>query len=88
MSERRDEFLKRVEAERVRQRELAGSEYDLRNTPNDWVAIAGHYLSEEVRRGASVPEASAFEDALVKAAAVMAAAFEHIEIMQNRSNLQ
>ena len=84
MPERRDAFLKLVEAERVRQVSLPGSEYDIRNNPNDWVAIASHYLTEEVRRGGVIPDADAYAASLVKAAAVIAAAYEHIEIMQNR----
>lgn len=48
---RRADLLARMEAERARQFNLPGSEYDVRNTPNDWVAIATHYLNEEVRRG-------------------------------------
>lgn len=88
MSERRTDFLARVEAERVRQVNLPGSEFDIRNGPNDWTAIAMHYLAEEVRRGATVPNSGDFETALVKAAAVMAAAYEHVTVMENKGSLR
>jgi hypothetical protein len=88
MSERRDAFLRAVEAQRLRQLDLPGSELDVKNTPNEWVAIIGHYLHEEVRRGGYVPEVSAFEDALEKAAAVIAAAYEHVAVMKARGELR
>lgn len=78
----RAELLARIEAERVRQVDLPGSEYDVRNTPNDWAAIAMHYLSEEVRRAGSVPIREDYEEALVKAGAVILAALEHAEHME------
>lgn len=88
MSERRADFLAKVEAERIRQVNMPGSEYDIRNGPNDWAAIAMHYLADEVRRGANVPKAGDFEDALVKAAAVIAAAYEHVSVMENKGSLR
>lgn len=88
MSARRHAFLRAVEAERHRQRDLPGSELDIRNAPNEWAAIAAHYLFEEVRRGGYIPEAEAFEDALVKAAAVISAAYEHVEVMKGRNELR
>lgn len=88
MSTRRDEFLARVANERVRQFNLPGSELDTRNTPNDWVAIASHYLGEEARRGGSLPEQDAFEDSLIKAAAVILAALEHTDLMKTKGHLR
>lgn len=88
MTARRATFLAAVEAERIRQRGLPGSELDVANTPNEWVAIIGHYLTEEVRRGGFVPEATSFEEALVKAAAVITAAYEHVEMMQSRGQFR
>ena len=64
-------------AERTRHFNLPGSELDVRNTPNDWVAIATHYLGETVRRGGNIPDSDDFVDSLVKAAAVILAALEH-----------
>lgn len=81
-------FLERVRQERQRNADLPGSEWDANNTPGDWVAIVTHYVSAEVRRNGVVPETEEFEDKLVKAAAVIAAALEHIEVMKDRSELQ
>ena len=84
----RAELLAQIDAERRRQFDLPGSEYDVRNTPNDWVAIAMHYLSQDVRRGGTVPEREAFEDSLVKAGAVILAALEHAERMAKAGTLR
>ncbi len=78
----RSDILARIEAERERQFNLPGSENDVRNTPNEWAAIAGHYLFEEIRRGANSPSLSDYEDSLVKAAAVILAALESVPAMQ------
>ncbi len=85
--QRRADFLKQVEDERLRQLSLPGSEFDVRNSPNDWIAIATHYLSDEVRRGGSVPASSDLEKALVKAAAVILAAYEHVDRMADHGSL-
>lgn len=78
----RADLLARIEAERERQFNLPGSESDVRNTPNEWVAIAGHYLFDEIRRGANQPDSEEFTDGLVKAAAVILAALESVPAMQ------
>ena len=83
-----EDFLEQVRAERQRNADLPGSEWDAKNTPGDWVAMIAHYVSSEVRRNGIVPETEEFEDHLVKAAAVIAAALEHIEIMRARGELQ
>lgn len=88
MSARRSDMLARIEAERVRQVNLPGSELDARNTPNDWVAIASHYLNEEVRRGGSLPDRQDYEDGLIKAAAVVLAALEHMDVMASKDHFQ
>jgi hypothetical protein len=72
-----DDSVAAIIAERTRQFNLPGSELDVRNTPNDWAAIAAHYLSETVRRGGNIPDSDDFVDSLVKAAAVILAALEH-----------
>jgi hypothetical protein len=77
----RSDILGKIEEERERQFNLPGSEGDVRNTPNEWVAIASHYLSENVRRGNNAPSRSEFEDSLVKAAAVILAALESVPAM-------
>lgn len=78
----RAELLRRIEAERRRHIELPGSEMDVRNSPNEWAAIAGHYLTGEVRRGGHKPERQVFEDNFIKAAAVILAALENTTSMQ------
>lgn len=74
-------IISRIEEERERQYNLPGSEEDIRNTPNEWAAIAGHYLFEEVRRGKNNPDLLDFQDNLIKAAAVILAALESIPAM-------
>jgi hypothetical protein len=81
-------LLEEIRAERQRQAELPGSEWDARNTPNDWVAIVTHYVGSEVRRNGLVPEVDEFKDKLIKAAAVILAALENIDIMKAREELQ
>ena len=81
-------FLEKVRAERQRNADLPGSEWDVKNTPGDWVAIVTHYVSAEVRRNGVVPETEEFEDKLIKAAAVIAAALENIDVMKDRGELQ
>lgn len=81
-------FLEKVRAERQRNADLPGSEWDAKNTPGDWIAIVTHYVTSEVRRNGVVPEIEEFEDKLVKAAAVIAAALEHVEVMKDRGELQ
>lgn len=86
-NERRSSILAEIEQERVRQFNLPGSEWDSRNGPNDWVAIATHYLGEEVRRSGNVPDRNAYERSLIKAAAIIVSALEHIDIMVKNETL-
>ena len=88
MTMQRAELLDRISAERSRQSDLPGSEWDAKNTPGDWVAIVTHYVSSEVRRNGIVPSQAEFEDNLVKAAAVILAALENASVMRGRSELQ
>jgi hypothetical protein len=71
----------RIIAERERQFNLPGIEFDIRNRPNDWTTIAAHYLFEDVRRGPVKPSRQTYEDCLIKAAAVILAALEHCDTM-------
>lgn len=80
--------LELIRAERQRQLDLPGSEWDARNTPGDWVAIVSHYVSNEVRRNGIVPEEEEFRVSLIKAAAVILAALENINEMKLRGELQ
>lgn len=85
---KRANFLDRIKTERERQFNLPGSEWDTRNTPNDFIAIATHYLAEEARRGGNIPSLENFEDGLIKAAAVILAALENAEEMRARKDLR
>jgi hypothetical protein len=87
-SARREIIMRSILSERGRQFNLPGSEWDSRNTPNDWIAIATHYLSEEARRGLRNPPAvDTYEAALVKAAAVIIAGLEHVDVMKRNGLL-
>jgi hypothetical protein len=72
--------------ERERHFELPGREFDINNTPNDWVAIIASYAAESVRRNSVKPDASDFEDSLIKAAAVIVAALEHMSTMKENAH--
>ena len=43
---KRSEILEDILKERERQVGLSGSEYDVNNSPNDWIAIASYPLSK------------------------------------------
>ena len=89
MSIKRDSILDRIKQERERQVNIPGSEFDARNTPNDWIAIATYYLAQETRRATMLdaPSASEFEHELIKAAAVIVAALEYTELMKDEGKL-
>lgn len=87
MSDRAAIFAQ-IDEERTRQFMLPGSEWDHRNTPNDWVSMATHYIAEEVRRGGLPPDREEFQAALIKAAAVIVAALEHIPKMSENGHLR
>lgn len=82
-----DVALAKIRAERLRQLDLPGSELDSNNSPGDWIAMISHYATREAMRNGLTPNAEAFEDALIKAAAMICAAFEHIEVMKDREQL-
>lgn len=84
----RKTILEKILHERDRQVDLPGSEWDSKNTPGDWVAIVTHYVGAEVRRNGMVPDAEEFSDNLIKAAAVILATLENIEVMKARNELQ
>lgn len=84
----RSGILAKIEETRVRQFDLPGSEFDAKNSPNDWIAISSHYLNEEVRRGVSKPNKDDFEDSLLKAAAVIVAALEHLSDMDKHDEFR
>lgn len=84
----RYQLMERIINERERQINLPGSEWDIKNTPNDWIAIASHYLAEETRRNSVIPNKNNFEDSLIKAGAVILAALEHVDIMEERKTIK
>lgn len=83
----RQKILEEILAERERQSNLVGSEYDIHHTPNDWIAKIVHYASEETKRNAKTPESEAFRESLLKAAAVIVAALEHVPKMKEDKSL-
>lgn len=83
----RREYLERIEAERLRNLELPGSENDVLHTPNGWAARAAHYLFDEARRGSYIPTREDFENSLIKAAAVILAALENSSNMARLGHL-
>lgn len=87
MSQRREAIWHRIDAERVGQFDLPGTEFDANHGPNDWIAIACRYLSRESARGRMVPTRVDFEDGLIKAAAVIVAALEHCDAMERKGLL-
>lgn len=84
----------RILAERERQKTLPGSEWDSKNSVNDWIAIASHYLTQQAKRksssrftrGISLTQED-FEDDMIKAAAVILAALEHSDILKDNGEL-
>jgi hypothetical protein len=81
-------LVQRILEERDRQYNLPGCEFDIRNTPNDWAAIAASYVLRSAALKHTKPELAEFEDDLIKAAAVILAALEHLEPMQERGQFQ
>lgn len=85
--ESKKEILEKILKERERQIEIPGSEWDMKKTPNDWVAVATHYLSQDVKRSSTTPTQEEFEDSLIKACAVIIAGLEHVDIMKQNKYL-
>jgi hypothetical protein len=87
MNIRLEHILEQIRKERERQFDLPGSEWDAKNTPGDWIALISHYVGKEVRKNGIDPLADDFEEALIKASAVIVAALQHIEDMKSRNQL-
>jgi hypothetical protein len=87
MNQQRSLIIENIIRERVRQVEMPGSEWDAKNTPNDWVAIASHYLVETVKKRGATPNSEEFQDNVTKAAAILLAALEHIDVMKEHKTL-
>lgn len=88
MTQRRDSFVEALLAARARQFLHPGSESDVAKRPNDWVGTIINYLAEATDRFGVPATREDFEDALVKAGAVILAALEHSEDMQNKKRLR
>lgn len=86
MSLKRQDLLNQILEERERQFHLPGSEYDLKNSPAEWLAIISHYLHREVFRSGRKPNAEEFQDGLTKAGAVILAALENMENMNSKGH--
>jgi hypothetical protein len=84
----KEEILKKILDERNKQASQPGSEYDANNAPNDWGSIISHYVNRECRRYNIIPERNDYEDSLIKAAAVLVAALEHLDVMKCKGNLK
>jgi hypothetical protein len=84
----RTEILDLIHKERARQFDLPGVEFDVTNTPNDWIAIATFYISECTRRNTLKPDINEYKDSLVKAAAVIVAAIEYVDMMKQKNQFR
>jgi len=84
----RADLVKNIVTERERHIDLPGSEFDLNNGPNDWIAIAGRYLTEGAQRKGVTPSSEEFIDNLIKAAAVILAGLEHVDHMKSHKRLK
>lgn len=87
MNPNRKELVEKIIAERERQLNLPGAEWDVKNSPNDWGAIAASYCLSSTSRKYTNPTSTDFEDDLIKAAAVILAALENIPNMKNENKL-
>lgn len=76
-----DEILEKLVSERARQYNIPGSEWDIKNKPNDWASIVMKYLSEIVRYKGRKPRKTEVVDGLVKSGAIIIAALENISRM-------
>lgn len=88
MSARRQEIVANVLEERERHFNMPNSEWDVRNSPNDWIAIAAAYLTSASTRKHTTPLADDFEGDMIKAAAVILAALENIQSMRSSGTLR
>jgi hypothetical protein len=84
MNQKRKTFVKRIQAERERQFDLPGRECDVSKGTDNWCATVLRYVGEVTNRGGRPPLAGDFEDAMIKAGAVVLAALEHIDVMKSK----
>ena len=80
-------IMDKIAAERQRQFGLPGTEGDFLKSPNDWVATILSILGEGVERSGIPSNRHDFERAVIKAAAVCIAAYDHIDHMIEQKKL-
>jgi hypothetical protein len=85
MSDIRKKILEEISEERQRQLTLAGVEFDMRNTPNDWAAIISSYALRNLSKKNIKPDANDFKEDMISAAAIILASIEHLEDMKNKN---
>ena len=88
MNLKRDDIIREITSERMRQLELPGSEWDQRNIPADWISLITHYVSGETRRNGTKPSAVEYRNNMIKAAAIILATLEHFEEMSKRGDFR
>jgi hypothetical protein len=79
MSITRQKILDDITTERDRQYQLPGSEYDQKHSINDWIAISTQYIGRCAQRKHLPTSIEDQRDSLIKAAAVIVAALEHLD---------
>jgi hypothetical protein len=79
MTTARQRILEEISGERDRQYNLPGSEYDQLHTINDWIAIATQYITRGVNKKHTSTDLSEQRESLIKGAAVIVAALEHLD---------
>lgn len=76
----RSNILDQIDAERLRQQELWGNDFDDLNTANDWIAYICRYAAEGGYSGREKKyTVSRFRSFLVRCAAICCAAIETID---------
>jgi hypothetical protein len=79
MNNTRQNIFDEISKERDHQYNLPGSEYDQKYSMNDWIAIASQYLTRGADRKHIKSDYRDQRDSLVKSAAVIVAAIEHLD---------
>ena len=79
MNAARERILGEISGERDRQFNLPGSEFDQLHSMNDWIAITSQYLTRSADRKHTKSDQREQRESLIKAAAVIVAAIEHLD---------
>lgn len=79
MNATRERILGEISGERDRQFNLPGSEFDQLHSINDWIAISSQYLTRCADRKHTKSDVGDQRESLIKAAAVIVAAIEHLD---------